>query len=433
MEMSAATATASAQVSRQAWIILGLLTVAMAISYVDRFVLAMLIQPVKAELDLSDTEIGIVTGFAFSAFYAVFGLVMARVSDTRGVHKVIVGSLLVWSAMTALCGVAQNFFHMLIARFGVGAGEAGVAPAGHATLARVFPAGRLSMALAVFSAGGPVGIMLALFVTGVIEAAVGWRWTFVLMGIPGIVLALVMMMIGGIFPARAPAVAGEAPSENFLSAVGRLVRMPTFIGVNLLMASVIFLGFGVGQWIPAYFERTFSVTRAELGVSLALTQGVGMLVGSVSGGLMADWLMQRARKWRNYFIVGTLLIAAPLAVSIYFAGSMTTASILVGVTIFFLAAPVGAMWATVQDIAPEQHRATGSAVTMMVGFVIGQGLGPFLVGLSSDLLHDAYGVQSLRYALVICASSAAVLMLIPLFMLGNHTRRNSGEPGPEVF
>ncbi|MFC7050326.1 spinster family MFS transporter [Emcibacter nanhaiensis] len=430
METSAATSGASVKVSRKAWIILALLTVAMAISYVDRFVLAMLIQPVKMELDLSDTEIGIVTGFAFSAFYALFGLVMARFADTRGVRKVFVGSLLVWSAMTALCGVAQNFFHMLVARFGVGAGEAGVAPAGHATLARVFPAERHSMALAVFSAGGPVGIMLALFVTGVVEAAVGWRWTFVLMGVPGVVLALVMLLAGGIFPARAESLPGDQPPENLLSAVKRLVRMPIFIGVNLLMSSVIFLGFGVGQWIPAYFERTFAVTRAELGVSLALTQGIGMLAGSVGGGLAADWLMRREKKWRNYFIVGTILIAIPLSISVYFAGNVTSASLLVGLAIFFMAMPVGAMWATVQDVAPEEHRATGSAITMMVGFVIGQGVGPFAIGLASDFLYNSYGILSLRYALIICVSSAAVLMLIPLFLLGAHTRRGGGEPQP---
>ena len=415
----------SVKVSREAWIVLALLTMAMAISFADRYVLAMLIEPIKAELGFSDSQIGFITGIAFSAFYAVFGLLIARVSDKYGVRKVIIGSLAVWSVMTALCGAAQNYFHMLIARFGVGAGEAGVSPAAHATLARLFPPSRRSLPLAVFSAGGPAGIMFALLVSGYLEAWAGWRWTFVIMSVPGLILAAVIMRMQGLIPNSGPSVFHKDSHENISVVLGRLIKTPTFVSVNCLISGLVFFAFGQAQWVPAYFERSFDVSRSELGLTLSLTQGFGMIVGVVIGGLFADWLRSMNRKWRAYFIVSTLFAAAPIAVCVFLAGSVTMASLLIGIATFLVALPTGALWASVQDATTEDHRATGSAFTMMVASLIGLGLGPFLIGVLSDLLYGAYGDASLRYALLYSVSAAAVLMLAPLTNLLLHAHRKA--------
>jgi len=425
LEQSFKNSEDSAKVSREAWIVLALLTTAMAISFADRYVLAMLIEPIKAELGFSDSQIGFITGIAFSAFYAVFGLLIARVSDKYGVRKVIIGSLVAWSVMTALCGAAQNYFHMLITRFGVGAGEAGVSPAAHATLARLFPPSRRSLPLAVFSAGGPAGIMFALLVSGYLEAWAGWRWTFVIMSVPGVILAAVIMRMQELIPNRGASVSPADSHENVSVVMRRLFKTPTFISVNFLVSGLVFFAFGQAQWIPAYFERSFDVSRSELGLALAFTQGFGMIVGVVVGGLFADWLRALDHKWRAYFIVSTLFAAAPFAICVFLVGSVATASILIGITTFMVALPTGALWASVQDATTEDHRATGSAFTMMVASLVGLGLGPFLIGVLSDLLYGTYGDDSLRYALLYSVSAAAVLMLAPLTNLLLHARRDA--------
>lgn len=407
---------------------LALLTTAMAIAYIDRYVLAMLIQPIKSELGFSDSQIGIVTGFAFSAFYALFGLVIARIADRSGVRLVIISSLFAWSVMTALCGAAQNFLHMLIARFGVGAGEAGLTPASHATLARLFPPERRSMALAILSAAGPAGIMIALFTSGFLEQSVGWRWTFAIMAVPGILLAVLMLITRRLLPEAKTPVFDK--SHGAAGAIRLLFRNPAFVSVNLLMALLIFLGLGQAQWIPAYFERSFSVTRTELGPMLAVTQGLGMLVGGVLGGLIADWLMTKKAQWRAYFIVAAMSAAPPFLIAVFLVNKVSTAYLLIGVGIFLAALPTGALWATVQDAAPEEHRATGAAFTMMVGFILGLGIGPFLVGVVSDSLHASHGLDSLRYALVTTASVAALAMLAPLAVLAASARSGVSFPAP---
>lgn len=404
----------TSRVSQEAWLVLALLTTAMAISFADRYVLAMLIEPIKKDLGFSDSKIGFITGFAFSAFYALFGLLIARISDSYGVRRVIIASLVFWSLMTALCGAAQNFTQMLLARFGVGAGEAGVAPAAHATLARMFPPDRRSLPLAVFSAGGPAGIVFALLTSGYLENLAGWRWTFVIMSLPGLILAVVISRYVKLIPDRSLTAPVADSSDGNWQALKSLIRTPSFISINCILGVLVFFAFGQAQWIPAYFERSFGAARSDLGLMLALTQGIGMIVGVVAGGFFSDWLMMRNSNLRNYFIAITLILAAPLTVSVFLVSTMKTASIFIGLATLLTALPSGALWASIQDASPERFRATGSAFAMMVASMLGLGLGPFLIGVLSDLLAHEHGIHSLRFALLYSVTGAGVLMIIPI-------------------
>lgn len=415
------------------WYMLALLTVAMVISFADRSVLAMLIQPIKAELGLSDAAIGLLTGFAFSAFYATFGLAMARLSD-GGAHRwVILGSLVVWSLMTALCGVARNFWEMLGARFGVGAGEAGVVPASHAILATLFPAKQRSTALAILMAGGPLGILGAFAASGPIEAQIGWRATFVVLGLPGLILSIVFAFssrrignLGGAAPAA-------APRPSMIGTLRLLLAGRVFPHVLFTLVAVNLLTFGQTQWLPAYLERSFTLPRAQLGPLLALTQGVGMLLGMVAGGPLFDGFGARDERWRARLLLISLVTGLPFVIAVYCVGDVHLAACLAGLAAFIFALPSGQLWSAVQTTTPPEQRATAAAIVMMSAALLGMGCGPVLIGWLSDLFAPIAGVQSLRYALLLTVTLGGAWMLIHVLFLARAMREQHrgigfGEP-----
>ncbi|WP_313807846.1 MFS transporter [Sphingobium sp.] len=385
----------------------------MSISFADRYVLAMLIQPIKAELHLSDSQVGLVTGFAFSAFYAVFGLLIARISD-RGWHRaVILASLFVWSAMTSLSGFAVNFFQLLLARFGVGAGEAGVAPASHATLAQLFTPESRSTVLAFFSAGGPLGILTAFAVSGPLELALGWRWTFIVMGIPGALLALLFVCTVPALPTSATVEKIDASSARNVGAVA-LLSNRTFVYLLASISLIALLAFGIPQWLPAFFERSFNVSRATLGPHLALTQGFGMLIGMTAGGWLADRLARRNPRWRMRLVMISVVGAVPFVMGTLVLPSYSLALTCAGFAALLLGVTGGPVWSAVQEVAPAEGRATAAALAMMVSSFLGLGLGPLLIGIASDLLVAQNGQGSLRQALIIVSAIGSTALVIAL-------------------
>lgn len=391
-----------------------LLTLAMTVSLMDRYVLSMLIQPMKHELGLSDTAIGLLTGLAFSTFFALFALLIARFSDRGRTRTVIIVSLITWSALTALCGLVQNFLQLLLVRFGVGAGEAGIGPASHAVIAELYSPDRRSAALAVFTAASPAGIMLAFALSGPLETAFGWRWTFVLMGIPGIVLAIVFAFTA---PALRRSSADSTGGTQRRRDLHYLLRNSLFVQLTLMIAMIGVLGYGAVQWLPAYFERTFAVARSTLGPVLALSQGLGMLGGSLAGGFVTHRLIQSDARWQIRIIGLSAALALPFAVGIYFSTEFVAAVACVGLSAFLLSLPNGALWAAVQDATPPSARATGAAAAMMVGSFIGLGCGPLVIGLISDALHRSYPNESLRLAMLSTTVLAGTLVFLHFAMV----------------
>jgi predicted MFS family arabinose efflux permease len=383
----------------------------MFVSYLDRFVLAIFVQPIKAELGLTDGQIGLLTGFAFSAVYALGGLPLARIADTSSRKIVLCGALAVWSAMTALCGCVQGFWQLFLARMGVGAGEAGGVPASHAMISDMFPPERRAMAMSIFTAGGAAGILGGFAIGGWLEAAFGWRGAFLLLGVPGLVLAI---LIG--LTLREP-VRGQSGAAHLAAKTARGAPYAALLGNPLvrylLLAQALsnLLTFSQLQWMPAFFERTFSLPRPEIGEMIALTRGVGMVAGLLAGGMLADRLSRRNGAWP----LGVVLIAQALALlpnlGLYIARDANTAFALTAVAGFLSAAAMGPEVAILQGSAPPHQRATISSMSMVCSGLIGVGAGPWLVGLLSDALAGRHGDDSLRTALLIVIAVASPLTL----------------------
>jgi MFS family permease len=396
---------------------LGLLTGAMVISFADRSVLAMLIEPIKMEIGLSDTAIGFLTGFAFSAFYATFGLLMARLADGGANRFVIIGSLVTWSIMSALCGAAQNFWQLLIVRFGVGAGEAGIVPAGQAILTNLFPTRQRSTAMAILMAGGPLGILVAFAVTTPIETHLGWRATFVVLGIPGILLAVVFLVSGQTWSqvkTRHLTVPSRAPWH---AAIRLLLTRPIYRQALLTITALNLLTFGQTQWLPAYIERSFAIPRPRIGPLLAMTQGIGMLIGMVAGGPLYDILGAFDTRWRARLLYLMALIGVPIVIAVYSVDSAYLAASLAGLAAAIFATASGQLFATVQESVPPTQRATGAALVMMLSAFIGMGCGPVFIGWLSDILTGTFAAQSLRYALLITVALGGLWLLIQVALL----------------
>lgn len=397
---------------------LAILTAALTLSYVDRYLLAVMVEPIKADLKLSDSMIGVLTGFAFSAFYAAFGLPVARLADRGWRRPVIIGSVAVWSVMTALSGAAQSAWQMAVARFGVGAGEAGVFPASQSLIVDIFPAASRSTALAIFATGGSGGILLAFALGSQIEAAIGWRLTFVAMLLPGLLLTALLFTIGE--PARRRAAQPEL--RQHVGIVRQLWNNPVLRHLPFAQSALVILIFGQTQWLPAFVERSFGVSRTELGAMLGLSQGVASLVGIVAGGLIADRLARRDPRWPVRVAFGCVLLSIGPAMALYLSDSAGSVYIWSALTALLMSAPAGPVSAYLHSHVDPDQRATAAATVMMVAAFVGLGGGPLLIGGLSDLLAPTLGAESLRYALLVVVLGSALWAMTHLWRLDASSR-----------
>lgn len=376
--------------------ILGILTVVLALSYVDRYLLAILIQPVKAELGLSDGQIGVLTGLAFSLFYATIGLPLARYADRGHRRGVVGGSIVVWSLVTAMTGAVTSFAQLALARFAVGAGEAGVFPTGQALIAEHFPARRRTSAMAIFASGGSIGLLIAFAVGGLLEARFGWRMTFVLMALPALVVAPLAMFI---LPRDKPAVAPEL-KRNVWAEIRALWANPHVRQLPFAQAAVVILLFAQAQWLPAFFERSFAIPRASIGAALGLTIGLSTIAGAILGGFLADVLRKRGQGAPILLAIASIVTSVPFVLILYLGADVRFAILLVGIISILCSIPTGPIAAHLQFVVEPHQRALAAAWAVMVASLLGGGLGPVAIGFTSDLLAARMGADSLRLALL---------------------------------
>jgi len=268
---------------------LAILVVVYTFNFIDRQILSILLEPVKAELGLSDTAMGMLTGFAFAMFYATLGIPIARFADRSNRRNLIAWALGIWSVFTALSGLAQNFWHLLIARIGVGVGEAGCSPPAHSMIADYYPAEQRATALGIYSLGIPIGIMFGLFAGGWINELFGWRAAFFLVGVPGVILALIVRFTLAEPPrgmAEGRTDSGEQPSVG--ETLGYLWRKKSFRHMSFAGALTAFVGYGFVTWAPAFLIRSYGMTTGEVGTWFGLLLGIVGGVGIVMGGWLAD-------------------------------------------------------------------------------------------------------------------------------------------------
>jgi len=378
---------------------LTLLVLAYTLSMCDRMILSILFPDIKAEFGLSDTQLGLLGGLSFALFYATMGLPIARLADKYSRKRIIIVSLVIFSVMTAVSGLAAGFISLLLLRIGVGVGEAGVNPASHSILADYFPPKRRGFAMATLMLGGSFGMILGFVGGGVIAEIYGWRIALVSVGVPGLLLAFFMARLlrepaRGTFETQAP-----QPSPPILTTAAVLWANPA---MRHMMAGGVIAGlmsYGLTQWLPTFFMRAHELSQSEAGMMIAGVFGITGAIGALVVGKFFDRLSVRGFQYGLWMLAMVPFVSIPLFIMGLFADNLTMAIALFIIPGFFANSFMGPSLAMVQTLSPVHMRAVSSAIMMLCLNLIGLGLGPLLVGVLSDLLSTVYGEGSLGVAL----------------------------------
>lgn len=405
--------------------VLGILTLTYAFNFIDRQLLSILQEAVKHDLHLSDTQLGLLTGFAFALFYVTAGIPIARLADRANRRNIIALAVGVWSFMTAITGFCQNFVQMLLARIGVGIGEAGCSPPAHSMISDIFPPASRATAMAIYTVGTNIGVMIGFLLGGFLNEVVGWRWTFVLVGTPGILLAvLIHMSIRE--PIRGWA-EGRIVSHDpvpFGVVIKRLAGKPALRHLlfgTALSGAVHYASFA---WAAPFFIRIHDMGTAELGVWLAMSAGVCGGLGTFLGGYLADRLGKRDRRWYMWVPSMAVFLTIPFLAFVY-----TTDNLALALWVNFLpgllfGTYIGPSIAVMHGIVEPRMRATASALLFLVMNIFSMGMGPILVGAISDYLAPNMGDESLRHALLYISPITALWASIHFFISARHLRRD---------
>ena len=415
-----------------AWTTAILLMLANTLAFVDRQALALLVQPIKADLHVSDTGMSLLYGLSFTLFYVIVGIPVARIADRSNRRNIVVGAVFVWSLATALCGFARSFPALFLARVGVGAGEGGLSPAAYSILSDTFPKDKLPAAMGVYQMGIYVGGALALVLGGLIASHVppsavvalpliggvkGWQLIFLLLGVPGILLSIIMLAI------REPARQGSTeeavvvPLPRLFAHIGQ--RWQAYTGIGIGFALMILVGNATGAWIPAFLERKFGMTTAQIGASygpLVLVCGVS---GTLAGGFFAGFLRRRGFRYANLqaALLGfTILI--PVSIAFPLMNTAALALTLIGVMNFFAGFNFGGGLAALQEITPNRMRALVSSGYMLLVNLIGAAGGPLAIALVTDFWFADPAELPLAIAMVCAIASPLALAFLLLGLRG---------------
>ena len=403
---------AANSVSRHSWYVSTLLFLIGAFNLMDRQILAILLEPIKRDLQLSDTAMGLLTGFAFVAFYTLTSLPIARLADSYSRRNIIALALLFWSAMTSLSALATSFMQLALLRVGVGIAESGSGPAGQSLLADLFPPARRTAAMSMLAIAPPVGVMLAFIIGGMLNEQLGWRMTLACIGVPGLLLA-VLWWLTVKEPSRGASDAALADNKRYelSKTVHYLSGLKSFRGLVLGSSLSTFTVMVLIVWSPAYLERVYGIASTQVGLSLGIATGLGGIAGGLSAGILAQRLMIRDLAWLLRLPAFTSLAAAPLAGAFLLLGESPAALPIFFAVIFCSAAMLAPVMSATQLVAKVQMRAVAAALVTLMFNLIGTGLGPFSVGFVSDMLAPDMGVHALPAAmsLAVVASIGAAL------------------------
>jgi MFS family permease len=399
------------QSRRNASLVLALLLVAYIFNYLDRQILGILAGSIIADLHLTDTQFGILSGPPFALLYSVLGVPFAFLADRTSRSRVIAAALAFWSAFTALCGTASSFWQLFLFRMGVGIGEAGGVAPSYALIADYFEPHRRARALAIFSLGIPIGLALGTLIGAYIAHAIDWRAAFYTMGAAGVLLAPILLYFVR-DPAKASTSAVAAPIGQVFP---MLARKPVFWLLAFAASFSSLCGYGLAVWTPSVLERSFDLGLLERGQFLASVVLIGGCTGVFAGGWLADRLGALDRGWYAKLPAIAWLITAPT-----FAAGLMAPSLWLAWPLLLIPNALNILWlgpviTAVQHLVPQRMRATASASFLLINNLVGLGVGPLLIGRLSDALKHSYGAEALRYAAVGCTSFyllAALLMLL---------------------
>lgn len=383
--------------------VLAILLLAYIFNFIDRQIIGVLAVPIKAELQLSDTQLSLMGGIAFALFYSGLAIPIAWLADRKSRVNIIAVSVAFWSAFTAACGLAQNFWHLFLARMGVGIGEAGGVAPSYALISDFYPKERRARALAFFSLGIPIGSALGVFFGGWIASNLDWRSAFIIVGLAGIPAAI-LVKVGIPEPVRggfdSADGAASDPAPPFATVAATLARTPSFWLLSFGAASGSILGYGLIFWLPSFFTRSFDLTLTEVGWFYGSIILVGGMLGTFVGGSIGDRLGPGNPAAYALIPAVCFTIAAPCFALGLFAPSLEVAWALFVVGQMLALAWLGPVIAAVQHIVPPNMRATSSASFLFINNLIGIGFGIFFLGFMSDTMGPRYGDDSLRYSIL---------------------------------
>ena len=373
-------------------------------NFVDRNVVSVLLQPIKEDFGVSDAWMGALTGFAFMIVHSVFGLPLARWADRGDRRLILTLGIAVWSVLTAASGFARHFGVLLVTRMGVGIGEAAGSPTAHSMISDYYPPERRATALAVYAMGVYVGIMFGYIVAGWLNDLLGWRLTFMVVGLPGLVIALLVYLT-----VDEPPRTTEVESHPLGEVVQYLFAKRAYV---ILLAAASFhaaAAYCIAQWAPTFLLRVHGMSLSEIGLSLGLVTGVSGVAGTIVGGTVSDRLARGNRAWYAWTTAFAAFGSLPFAIGFVTSSSPLIALVWFAPMTFLTGMYIGPLYAMNQGLARPRMRATAVAVHLFVVSILGGGVGPWVVGMMNDAFQAEYGDAGIRQSLIWVQSVCLVL------------------------
>ncbi|MFK8021979.1 MAG: spinster family MFS transporter [Pseudomonadales bacterium] len=391
--------------------VLVVLTLTSTLNIADRLIMSILLEDIKAEFTMTDTQLGLLAGLAFALFYATLSIPIARFADKNNRKNVLAAAVIVWSGMTALCGVATGFVSLFLARLGVGVGEAGGSPPTYSMIADYFKPSERARAMGVYTTGAVLGTGGGMMLGGYLAEAIGWRLTFISLGIPGILMGILLYFtvkepIRGRFDKGTDK---EKQATDFQKTLRSLANNKTFVGVSISFAMLTMVGYAMAVWLAPIMLRNFDVSVSKVGLYLGTAYFIGGIPGPLLGGFLTDFAVKYNARWRAWIpaicILGTVI-------AFWFCLRSTSLPVFLG---FFTLAyamfmlPQAPSMSLMQSSIGAGQRALGVSFALLFNSLLGLALGPFLIGSMSDALTPTYGTMALNYAVLSLCTVAAII------------------------
>jgi predicted MFS family arabinose efflux permease len=394
-----------------------LLTLGYAVSTVDRYVLAILQEPIKKELHLSDSELGLLTGFGFALFYSVFAIPIGYLADRWSRRNLLAIVMVLWSLMTALTAAAHSFTFLLICRIGVAVGEAGLVPASASLIGARYHSRYLASAMSFLYTGPSLGLLVAFLCGSRLAQWVGWRETFVIVAAPGIITALILLM--SITEERRPV---HGTPLRLLEGLQHLRSLPTLRPYAVAVCLSVLVATAPMSWAAPYLIRSHAMSLVEVGFILALAFGAGGAIANFGSGLIVDHLVRRDVRWYLWFPAVLMSIIFPMIAGSMLVQNDSLAVVLLAVPCMLGVSFAGVAVALLNRLSPEHFRGATTALYILTVNIFGVGVGTWLVGIVSDLLASRAHADSLKYALLLIVPGSAVIALCAYLLAARHLR-----------
>ena len=382
---------------------LGLLTVVYVFNFIDRQIVVILQESIKLDLGLMDWQLGLLSGFAFAVFYVTMGVPIARIADNGVRRNVIAFSLALWSGMTALCGAVGNFWQLLLARIGVGVGEAGCSPPAHSMISDMFPVSQRATALSTYNMGINFGVFIGFLAGGWINEYLGWRWAFVAVGVPGVLFAVfVRMTLKEPVRGMSEIAPKDVDAPPLVDVFRLLWDRTSFRHMAMAAGLHAFVSYGVGGWMAPFLQRVHELSSGETANWLAPVAALPAALGAFLGGYLCDRYGVNDRRMYIWIPAFAIVIALPFQLWAYFLGDHRAAMLVYAIPVLLNACYLGPMLAMTHGLVSLRMRAVSSSVLFLVLNFIGLGLGPLVTGILSDVFGASMGAgEGLRWALVV--------------------------------